>query len=81
MFIFHSRGAYFTNFCRFGWVNASYIYGLTKITLHMKRALGTLTPWKDFERATQTQTIFESSTTPEEDEIKIPIIEDPIVED
>jgi len=47
----------------------------------MKRALGTLTPWQDFERATQTQTIFESSTTPEEDELEDRIIKDLIVED
>jgi len=45
----------------------------------MKRALGTLTPWKDFERATQTQTIFESFTAPE-DEIKNPIVEDLVAE-
>ncbi|KAL6246130.1 alpha,alpha-trehalase nth1 [Rhinocladiella similis] len=37
----------------FGWVNASYVYGLSFIPMHMKRALGTLTPWETFARATQ----------------------------
>jgi len=37
---------------RFGWVNASYIYGLTLVSAHMKRALGTLTTWDDFVKAT-----------------------------
>ncbi|RKF79720.1 Neutral trehalase [Golovinomyces cichoracearum] len=38
----------------FGWVNASYIYGLTIINSHMQRALGTLTPWEQYARATNT---------------------------
>ncbi|KAM5352283.1 hypothetical protein ACJ41O_005006 [Fusarium nematophilum] len=29
----------------FGWVNASYVYGLQIINAHMRRALGTLTPY------------------------------------
>lgn len=33
---------------RFGWVNASYVFGLTIVTGHMRRALGTLTPWDTF---------------------------------
>ncbi|KAF2647572.1 glycoside hydrolase family 37 protein [Lophiostoma macrostomum CBS 122681] len=37
----------------FGWVNASYIYGLTLVSAHMKRALGTLTTWDDFVKATE----------------------------
>ncbi|KIW10935.1 hypothetical protein PV08_10234 [Exophiala spinifera] len=37
----------------FGWVNASYVYGLSFIPMHMKRALGTLTPWETFAKATQ----------------------------
>lgn len=36
---------------RFGWVNASYVYGLELINMEMKRALGTLTPYDSFERA------------------------------
>lgn len=36
---------------RFGWVNASYVYGLQTITAHMRRALGTLTPYETFSRA------------------------------
>ena len=36
---------------RFGWVNASYIYGLQIVNAHMRRALGTLTPYETFVRA------------------------------
>jgi hypothetical protein len=35
----------------FGWVNASYIYGLTLLSAHMRRALGALTDWDSYERA------------------------------
>ncbi|KAF2871648.1 neutral trehalase short isoform [Massariosphaeria phaeospora] len=35
----------------FGWVNASYIYGLTLVSAHMRRALGTLTTWDKFDSA------------------------------
>ncbi|KAK0652201.1 trehalase-domain-containing protein [Cercophora newfieldiana] len=35
----------------FGWVNASYIYGLQIVNGHMRRALGTLTPYETFVRA------------------------------
>jgi hypothetical protein len=38
---------------RFGWVNASYVYGLSFIPMHMKRALGTLTPYDTFAKATE----------------------------
>lgn len=37
----------------FGWVNASYVYGLSCIPMHMRRALGTLTPYEQFARATE----------------------------
>lgn len=37
--------------CRFGWVNASYIYGLQIVNAHMRRALGTLTPFETFVKA------------------------------
>ncbi|KAI1876237.1 uncharacterized protein JN550_001733 [Neoarthrinium moseri] len=37
----------------FGWVNASYVYGLQFVTTEERRALGTLTPWESFERAQQ----------------------------
>ncbi|KAG4419197.1 hypothetical protein IFR04_007698 [Cadophora malorum] len=36
----------------FGWVNASYVYGLQLITAHARRALGTLTPFETYLRAT-----------------------------
>ncbi|KFH45862.1 Neutral trehalase-like protein [Hapsidospora chrysogenum ATCC 11550] len=35
----------------FAWVNASYVYGLQIINAHMRRALGTLTPYPTFVRA------------------------------
>jgi len=35
----------------FGWVNASYIYGLQIVNAHMRRALGTLTPYETFVKA------------------------------
>jgi len=38
---------------RFGWVNASYVYGMSFLPMHMRRALGTLTPWETYERATE----------------------------
>ena len=34
------------------WVNASYVYGLTIVNTHMKRALGTVTPWETFRKST-----------------------------
>ncbi|RMD42379.1 hypothetical protein DV735_g2732, partial [Chaetothyriales sp. CBS 134920] len=37
----------------FGWVNASYVYGLSFVPIAMKRALGTLTPWDLFAKATE----------------------------
>lgn len=36
---------------RFGWVNASYVYGLQIVNAHMRRALGTLTPYDTFVKA------------------------------
>jgi len=38
---------------RFGWVNASYIYGTQIVNGHMRRALGTLTPYETFVKAVQ----------------------------
>ncbi|KAL5612189.1 hypothetical protein BROUX41_000271 [Berkeleyomyces rouxiae] len=35
----------------FGWVNASYILGLNIVNVHMRRALGTLTPYDIFRAA------------------------------
>ncbi|KAF2842044.1 glycoside hydrolase family 37 protein [Patellaria atrata CBS 101060] len=37
----------------FGWVNASYIYGLQLLNAHMRRALGTITPYDTFAKATE----------------------------
>lgn len=38
---------------RFGWVNASYVYGLQIVNAHMRRALGTLTPYETFVKAVE----------------------------
>ncbi|KAF2663617.1 neutral trehalase short isoform [Microthyrium microscopicum] len=35
----------------FGWVNASYVYGLTLLPAHQRRALGTLTTWDTYQHA------------------------------
>jgi hypothetical protein len=37
----------------FGWVNASFVHGLSLIPKHMQRALGTLTEWETFRKATE----------------------------
>lgn len=37
----------------FGWVNASYVYGLQIVNAHMRRALGTLTPYETFSKAVE----------------------------
>ncbi|KAK3069340.1 alpha,alpha-trehalase nth1 [Teratosphaeriaceae sp. CCFEE 6253] len=37
----------------FGWVNASYVYGLQIVNSHMKRALGAVTPWDTFKAMTE----------------------------
>lgn len=40
-------------FGSFGWVNASYVYGLQIVNAHMRRALGTLTPYETFSKAVE----------------------------
>ncbi|KAI9739712.1 MAG: alpha,alpha-trehalase nth1 [Cirrosporium novae-zelandiae] len=37
----------------FGWVNASYVYGLQITNAHMRRALGACTPYDTFKKATE----------------------------
>ncbi|KAF2139278.1 glycoside hydrolase family 37 protein [Aplosporella prunicola CBS 121167] len=37
----------------FGWVNASYVYGLQLLNAHMRRALGALTTYDTFVKATE----------------------------
>ncbi|OAX82906.1 neutral trehalase [Emergomyces africanus] len=36
----------------FGWVNASFVYGVEFLNAHMRRALGACTPYETFNRAT-----------------------------
>lgn len=37
--------------CRFGWTNASYVYGLSLLSLHAKRALGVQAPYELYAKA------------------------------
>lgn len=43
----------------FGWVNASYVYGMTMTTTGMRRALGTITPYDTYKRMTEHGIEFE----------------------
>ncbi|RFU36178.1 hypothetical protein B7463_g177, partial [Scytalidium lignicola] len=45
----------------FGWVNASYVYGLQITNAHMRRALGTLTPYPQYAKATEIQDLGDLS--------------------
>lgn len=63
-----NQGANFKGVPRegFGWVNASYVYGLTIVNVHMRRALGALTPYDTFAKATEiTAEEFEDMTIAE----------------
>lgn len=40
---------------RFGWVNASYVYGLEILNAHQRRALGAVTPYETFSKALDQQ--------------------------
>lgn len=40
---------------RFGWVNASYAYGLEFLNAHMRRALGAITPYETYIKAIKEQ--------------------------
>jgi len=50
----------------FGWVNASYVYGLTLLTAHMRRALGTLTDWPTYSKAMNS--VVDTLPIPDEDD-------------
>ncbi|KAL5340482.1 trehalase-domain-containing protein [Aspergillus crustosus] len=39
----------------FGWVNASYVYGLDMLNAHQRRALGAVTPWDTYHKAVSAQ--------------------------
>ncbi|TKA38487.1 Neutral trehalase, partial [Cryomyces minteri] len=39
----------------FGWVNASYVYGLQIVNAHMKRALGAVTRYDVFLKAVESE--------------------------
>lgn len=36
---------------RFGWVNASFVYGLDILNAHQRRALGAVTPYETYSKA------------------------------
>lgn len=40
---------------RFGWVNASYVYGLEILNAHMRRSLGAITPYETYKKAVTAQ--------------------------
>ena len=50
-----NQGADFKGVARegFGWVNASYVLGMTMVNAHMRRALGALTEWDTYLKATK----------------------------
>lgn len=52
---------------RFGWVNASFVYGLEMVTPHMRRALGTCTPFETFRRAVLAGEYGDSAVVNDED--------------
>jgi alpha,alpha-trehalase len=43
---------------RFGWVNASYVYGLEILNAHMRRSLGAITPYDTYHKAVVAQDAF-----------------------
>lgn len=43
----------YTNTHSFGWVNASYVYGMQICNVHMRRALGTCTPYDTYRKMTE----------------------------
>lgn len=45
------ESALILNPCRFGWVNASYVYGLEILNAHMRRSLGAITPYETYKKA------------------------------
>jgi hypothetical protein len=52
---------------RFGWVNASYVYGLKLIDdTHMHRALGALASWETYKKATDGEFMLENPKLSEE---------------
>ncbi|KAJ5172921.1 Neutral trehalase [Penicillium capsulatum] len=42
----------------FGWVNASYVYGLEILNAHMRRSLGAITPWETYHKAVTAQDAY-----------------------
>ena len=51
---------------RFGWVIASYVYGLNFVDTRMKRALGAITDWETYKKATAGEYMLENPTLSEE---------------
>jgi hypothetical protein len=57
-----------TNDHSFGWVNASYVYGLQHIDAHCQRALGTLSTWEQLFK--QRATLYEKDEKSSDEEDK-----------
>jgi hypothetical protein len=69
-----------TNVYSFGWVNASYVVGLSMINIHMRRALGTLTPYQTFAQATKMR-IEEEHDSELENDIDEISVDDVVIEE
>ena len=59
---------FITNNHSFGWVNASYVYGLQHIDAHCQRALGTLSTWEQLYK--QRATLYEKDEKSYDEEDK-----------
>ena len=51
-------------------MNASYVVGLSLITIHMRRALGTLTPYDTFAKAIQLKIDEEGDSELDEEDLQ-----------
>lgn len=51
-------------------MNASYVVGLSLITIHMRRALGTLTPYDTFAKAIQLKIDEEGDSELDDDDFE-----------
>jgi hypothetical protein len=49
----------------FGWVNASYVYGLAITNAHMRRALGALIPYNEWAKHTSIPEDGDADPVPE----------------
>ncbi|KAF2420150.1 neutral trehalase [Tothia fuscella] len=66
-----NQGSDFKGLARegFGWVNASYVFGLQHVNAHMRRALGACTPWDTYLAATAALGIEDAEDAPEDSSV------------